>query len=452
MGACFVIPIIIVSVTGLITLAIIWKVTSRHDETPTGNSRPSGLGSLMGGSKDEFATIFESVSDGIVTVDSKGVITMINTAAGLLTGWDPKDALGIDYRSVLKFCDTKGEAYTDDINPFTQVLLLNKPMRDNTAEIITQGSEKHISVSLSVSPITDTKGLLNGAVAIVRDVSEERKAEKQRGEFISTASHEMRTPIAAIEGYLALAMNDKVSTIDPKARSFLTKAHASTQHLGSLFQDLLTSAKAEDGRMANHPELLEMSDFLTKLSEDLRFSAEAKHLAVEFVVGSNGADMHATSETSGSGRVVQPLYNVLADPERIREVITNLFDNAVKYTDSGKISIGLTGDDAVVQIFVKDTGAGIAAEDLPHLFQKFYRVDNSSTRTVGGTGLGLFICRKIVEMYNGKLWVESETGKGSTFFINLPRLSRQKVAELSGNSSVKVISNIIQPGGTTTAV
>ncbi len=442
------IPIVLVGVIGIIALYFIWKSTSQHPNSAASVSTMSTRSS----NKDELAIIFESVSDGIVTIDGKGVITMINKAAGLLAGWDPKDAVGIDYRSVFKLCDVKGEAYSEDANPFTQTLLLNKPMRDSAAELITQGSEKHISVSLSVSPMTDSTNSLIGAVAILRDVSEERKAEKQRGEFISTASHEMRTPIAAIEGYLALAMNDKVSTIDPKARSFLAKAHASTQHLGSLFQDLLTSAKAEDGRMTNHPELLEMSDFLSKLSEDLRFTAEAKHLAVEFIVGSSGADVHATSESSGSERVIQPLYNVYADPERVREVITNLFDNAVKYTDTGKISIGLTGDDTVVQIFVKDTGAGIAAEDLPHLFQKFYRVDNSSTRTVGGTGLGLFICRKIVELYDGKLWVESEPGKGSTFFINLPRLSRQKVAEMNGSSPIRVISGTTQSGSTTTTV
>jgi signal transduction histidine kinase len=234
-------------------------------------------------------------------------------------------------------------------------------------------------------------------------------------------------------------MNDKVTKIDAKAREYLSKAHESTQHLGRLFQDLLTSSKAEDGRLSNHPEIIEMSNFLSHLTEDLRFSAQKKNLAVEFVVGISGANVNATSELGGSTRVVQPLYNVYADPERLREVVANLFDNAVKYTDAGKISIGLTGDDNVVQIYVKDSGKGIPTEDVSHLFQKFYRVDSSATRTIGGTGLGLFICRKIIEMYNGRIWAESEQGKGSTFFINLPRLSNQRYAELSGSSDVRVV-------------
>jgi signal transduction histidine kinase len=121
----------------------------------------------------------------------------------------------------------------------------------------------------------------------------------------------------------------------------------------------------------------------------------------------------------------------------MQEVITNIYDNAVKYTETGKITIGLTGDSNVVQIRIEDTGAGIPAEDIPHLFEKFYRVDSSKTRTVGGTGLGLFICRKILELYNGRVWVESVLGKGSTFYINLPRVPADKAQVLLNNEAAK---------------
>lgn len=240
----------------------------------------------------------------------------------------------------------------------------------------------------------------------------------------------MRTPVAAIEGYLALALNDRVSKVDTKARDFLVKAHESTQHLGKLFQDLLTSAKAEDGRLVSHPQVVEMGAFLQQIVEGLKFAAEKKGLKIDFsVAGGN------TAESVAGGKMLKPLYYGEVDPDRMREVITNLFDNAVKYTDAGKISIGLTGNDEVVQLFVRDTGHGIPAEDVPHLFQKFYRVDNSTTRSIGGTGLGLFICRKIVELYNGRIWVESQVGRGSTFFINLPRLSTSKANELLARES-----------------
>ena len=271
---------------------------------------------------------------------------------------------------------------------------------------------------------------------IIRDVSKLRAEEKQRGDFISTASHEMRTPVAAIEGYLALALNEKVATIDDRARGYLEKAHESTQHLGQLFQDLLTSSKAEDGRLTSHPTVVEMGEFLEKVSEDLRFSAEKKGLIMEFRVGTSSTGTIDASKAQGSTRTVRPLYYVYVDADRLREVVTNLFDNAVKYTPDGKVTLGINGDANVVQCYVRDTGPGIPAADVPHLFQKFYRVDNSATRTIGGTGLGLFICRKIIELYNGRIWVESELGKGSSFYINLPRLSEQKAAQLKLSTTV----------------
>jgi signal transduction histidine kinase len=284
-----------------------------------------------------------------------------------------------------------------------------------------------------VSPVVNPKnGELVGIVAVLRDVNKERKEEQRSADFISTASHEMRTPVAAIEGYLALALNEKVSKIDTRAREYLEKAHSSTQHLGKLFQDLLTSAKAEDGRLQSHPVVTEMGSFLEGLAEELRFSAEKKGLLVEFITGTSPAHKPSDplSVTASVGKTIAPLYYASVDPDRMREVITNIFDNAVKYTESGTITVGITGNDEVVQIHVKDTGPGIPAEDLPHLFQKFYRVDNSATRSIGGTGLGLFICEAIVRLYNGTIWADSKVGEGSTFYINLPRLSSQQAAHL----------------------
>lgn len=169
-----------------------------------------------------------------------------------------------------------------------------------------------------------------------------------------------------------------------------------------------------------------MAGYVEQLADSLRFAAEKKRLLVDFVIGADGSQQSTTAGV----KVVKPLYYTQVDPDRIREVITNIFDNAVKYTETGKISLGLTGNKEVIQIYVRDTGPGIPAEDVPHLFQKFYRVDSTATRTIGGTGLGLFICRKIVELYNGRIWVESEVGKGSTFYINLPRIDGARASEL----------------------
>ncbi len=428
------IVIVLASIVILVPVGfLLWRGRKNISHPKAGSA--NALASNLRNEKLKSDIILNSIEDGVILLDAEKTIQLFNPAAGLITGWDPKEATGIDYKSVLTLQNEKGEAYLETEHPFARAFLQKEVVHDNTAVLQTR-SKTTMSLNITVSPLKDDEENVIGAVGIFRDVSNQRKQEQQRADFISTASHEMRTPVAAIEGYLALALNDKVVNIDEKARSFLEKAHDSTKHLGKLFQDLLTSAKAEDGRLTNHPSVVEMSQYLEGLTDSLKFSAQNKGLGIEFVLGAQDSIIDASSTN-----VIKPLYYVHVDPDRLREVITNLFDNAVKYTETGKVSIGLTGDNNVVQIRVADTGPGIPAEDLPHLFQKFYRVDNSATRTIGGTGLGLFICRKIVEMYRGRIWVDSEVGKGSTFYINLPRLTTDQATTLQ-RSEANQLPNI----------
>jgi PAS domain S-box-containing protein len=404
-----------------------------------GKKKNKGVG-LENSLKNEQAKsdiILASIDDGVVLVDAVGTIQLFNPAAEHITGWAAKDAIGLDHQSVLKFINDKDEPYSSENNPIQKTLQTKAVTRDNSGCLKTH-SDKTISVDVSVSPLAEEAGQVGGAAAVFRDVSEERQEEKQRTEFISTASHEMRTPVAAIEGYLALALNEKVAQIDAKARDYLVKAHLSTVHLGNLFQDLLTAAKSEDGRLSNHPIIIEIGDFLQQMVNDLRFTAEKKGMKLDFLIG--GGD-DSVSASNGNQKVIRPLYYVNADPERLREVVTNLFDNAIKYSEKGKVTIGLTGNETVVQFRISDTGQGIPAEDVQHLFQKFYRVDNSATRVIGGTGLGLFICRKIVELYNGRIWVDSKIGEGSTFYINLPRVSDVDITRIQQQAAATIGPN-----------
>ncbi len=428
---------LIVIIGGLIEIVILLALAGLLLRRWLRTRKTSADNKLLGSLHDERLKsdiILNAIDDGVVLIDEQQTIQLFNPAASKITGWPIQESTGLDYHAVLKLVDEQNKPYGDEQDPFSQVFKKHAPVRDNDAVLITQAG-KSTGVSLSVSPLFDTNNRISGAVGIFRDVSQERGEEERRAEFISTASHEMRTPVAAIEGYLALALNDQVSKIDTKSREFLEKAHFSTQHLGKLFQDLLTSAKAEDGRLSSHPVVVEMGAFLEQLTNDLRFAATKKELSVEFVIGATEPTLIDASKEGSMSKVVRPLYYTHIDSDRVREAISNLFDNAVKYTESGKISIGLTGNNEVVQIYIRDSGPGIPAEDIPHLFQKFYRVDSSATRVVGGTGLGLFICRKIIELYNGRIWVESELGQGSTFFINLPRLTTQKASDLQAKEA-----------------
>lgn len=426
----------------LVVFALVWKVL--HKNRYGGAGRTTASTKSLHDEKLKSDIILNSIEDGVILLDEQRTIQLFNPGASKISGWSVDEASGLNYQAVLKLVDDKNNEYTQENDPISKAYLSGATVRDNDAVLVTR-SEKHIPLSLSVSPLLGENKQVRGAVAVFRDVSAEKLQEQQRDEFISTASHEMRTPVAAIEGYLALALNDKVSTIDARAKGYLEKAHGATQHLGELFQDLLTSAKAEDGRLASHPKVVEIGAFLEQVTEDLRFTAEKKGLTVDLVVGTQPQRQVIDASEGGTGKVIRPLYYAYLDPDRLQEVVTNLFDNAVKYTDTGKISIGLTGNDSIVQVYVRDTGPGIAPEDAKHLFQKFYRVDSTATRTIGGSGLGLYICRKIIEMYNGKIWVESELGKGSTFFINIPRLSTQQAALVHDDSAATTTATPAKP-------
>ena len=367
--------------------------------------------------------ILDAVDDGVLAVDPKGNILAINPAAEQITGWSGSDAAGLVFNSVLKITNNDGAEMLDISNPVNRVLRTNENFTTRDLFIKTQ-SGKITPIFLAVNSIG---GSNSGVVVVFRDISKELSDNREQAEFISTASHEMRTPVASIEGYLGLALNPATATIDARAKSFLEKAHENTQHLGQLFQDLLDITKAEDGRLKNEPVVLDATEFARDIWEGLKPKAENKGLEYVFM-----PDHNATGE-----KTIMPVFFIHADRDHLHEVLNNLFENAIKYTPSGTVAVNVTGDNDSVQISVKDSGIGIPAEDLPHLFQKFYRVDNSETREINGTGLGLFLSRKLTESIGGKLTVESEYKKGSVFTVKLPRITRENAESLKAKEDAK---------------
>jgi signal transduction histidine kinase len=280
-------------------------------------------------------------------------------------------------------------------------------------------------VTLSLSPIYDHERKISGGIGLFRDISAEREVARQRDEFISTDSHEMRTPVAAVEGYLSLAMNPAVATIDDRAKQYLDKAHSATQHLGQLFRDLLSVTKMEDDRHSPE-EVFDLTSLVKDVVSDMKFEADKKGLEVQF----GAEDQRIRGENN-----LLPVYAVKANPQRVREVLSNLMENAIKFTPQGSIRVTIGGGNDSASVSVTDSGIGIAAEDIPHLFQKFYRIDNSATRTIGGTGLGLYLCRSIIERAGGRIWVESEMGSGSSFRFSLPRQASEKIGKPAGQAA-----------------
>lgn len=358
------------------------------------------------------------MADGVVVVDHSLSIQLFNHAAQTMTGWDEASAQNMNYRFVMNLKTPDDKDVVNQTDPFIEAWNSKTPIVKDNLYMLTRAGRK-IALSMSISPVFDPDGNPSGAICVFRDISKEKEIERQRNEFISTASHEMRTPVAAIEGYISLAMNPAVATIDERARGYLSKAHDNTRHLGELFKDLLSVTKVEEGNLAKNLVSLDLGKLVQDVAEDMKIVASGKGLSLTFTSGKS------------AGKTIMPIYNVMGDPERLREVTMNLIDNAIKYTSQGGITVSIEGTDDQVTVCVADTGAGIPAEDIPHLFQKFYRVDSSATRTVGGTGLGLYLCRSIIEMYNGRIWVNSAAGQGSAFCFSLPRLASSTAAVAS---------------------
>ena len=369
--------------------------------------------------------IVQAIGDGVIAVRQTGEIALINPTAQKMVGWIKSDATNLDYKLVLKLETEKGDAITEEHDPIARALNRRQPVRENNI-VITTKAGKRVTTSFTVTPLEGEKG---GAIAVFRDITKERKEEREQAEFISTASHEMRTPVASIEGYLGLALNPATAQVDEKARDYINKAHESAQHLGHLFQDLLEVSKAEDGRLQNELTAIDVTSFTRDILESLTPQAEEKGL--EVVYRPDG-----TKSTVGS-TVIAPVLYAKADKNHLREVIANLIENAIKYTPEGRVQVDASASEKYVRITVEDSGLGIPEEDIPHLFQKFYRVDNSDTREIGGTGLGLYLCRRLVESMNGRILVESSPGKGSQFSIELPRLTHEEASRMLEAQEVK---------------
>lgn len=375
--------------------------------------------------------VINAIGDGVLALNAKGHIELINPAAQRIIGWGKQDALGLDYKSVLKLVDAKNTEVQDINSPIEKAMHENKPFDSDVFSLVTN-SGKTILASIVASPIGQTGA---GVIVVFRDITSEKAEERQQAEFISTASHEMRTPVASIEGYLGLALNPATATVDEKARDFINKAHASAQHLGRLFQDLLDVSRADDGRLANNPKVVDVVPYVQEISTGLRPKAEEKGL--RFIYKPVPDDVAPRGNDRTAIRSMTPVYYANVDNDHLREIVSNLIENAIKYTPSGDIVIDVSGDEGKVIISVADTGLGIPAEDQSHLFQKFYRVDNTDTREIGGTGLGLYLCRRLAETIGGRLWVESEYKKGSTFYLEVPRVSHEEATHLIEQASIE---------------
>lgn len=360
--------------------------------------------------------VLNSIEEGVIIVHPSGVVLLSNPAAMRMLGVNDTSAiLNVQISSLLRLENGEGMKLEDSVNPV--LLAINSGEKYSTRDfVLVNLIEQRKPVAISV---VSTNSGQNERIITLRDISRELEEEGEQTEFISTASHEMRTPVASIEGYLGLALNPKTATIDERARKYLEEAHTSSKHLGRLFKDLLDVTKLDDKKIRVQLSPVEMTSTVRSIANGQVPQMSEK--GIHYTFGSNG------TSTSGNGRFLNQEVYASVDIDFLREAVNNLVENAIKYTaEGGGIWVNVRGDDDRVLINVTDTGIGISPDDLKHVFQKFYRADNSQTRTVGGTGLGLYLVKQRVEAMGGKVWAESSFGEGSTFYLSFPRITAEE--------------------------
>lgn len=369
------------------------------------------------GNTTELANlVLNSIEEGVIIVHPSGVVLLANPAAMRMLGVNDTSAiLNVQISSLLRLENGEGMKLEDNVNPV--LLAINSGEKYSTRDfVLVNLIEQRKPVAISV---VSTNSGQNERIITLRDISRELEEEGEQTEFISTASHEMRTPVASIEGYLGLALNPKTATIDERARKYLEEAHTSSKHLGRLFKDLLDVTKLDDKKIRVQLSPVEMTSTVRSIANGQVPQMSEK--GIHYTFGSNG------TSTSGNGRFLNQEVYASVDIDFLREAVNNLVENAIKYTaEGGGIWVNVRGDDDRVLINVTDTGIGISPDDLKHVFQKFYRADNSQTRTVGGTGLGLYLVKQRVEAMGGKVWAESSFGEGSTFYLSFPRITAEE--------------------------
>lgn len=344
--------------------------------------------------KEELEQIIESVYAGLLMVGRNGRIMQINRTAKEMLGLVDVDLNGRNYEEIIQ-TDRVREVLRESIFEDSEV----------ATEIEIEGATGHEPrvFQTQSTPVRSEDGATIGAVAIFNDITEIRSVERMKTAFVSTVSHELRTPLTSIKGFISTLLADTDGYYDPQTtREFYEIIDQECDRLTRLISDLLNVSRIEAGRALDlNPKPIELPKLIEKVVSVQRSYATNHELVVD------GTDT---------------LPEIIGDEDKVDQILTNLINNAIKYSPKGgTVTVrGKHDDEEKVLISVSDQGVGIPEEHLPKVFDRFHRVDNRDTREVGGTGIGLFLVKHLVEAHGGEIWVESEIGKGSTFNFTLP--------------------------------
>lgn len=350
--------------------------------------------------RDRAEAILFNVGEGVFAVNLRGEIIIFNQIAEKLVGISRDQILGQKYDQVLQFYNHKTkESYGQFIN---KVLLEGASVSLPPDTILITGNKAEIPVAVNSSPIRNHKGVIGGGIVVFRDISHEKEIEEIRTDLISIASHQLRTPLSEIKGLVSLLSDGIAGPLSDRQKEYLNLLTVANERMIHLVNDLLNISRIEQGRLQLNFQQVDLGSLTSEVFKGLEIKSSERQQVFVLTIDPN-------------------LPQVTADPDKTKEIISNLIDNALKYTyEKGKIQVRVTSTNDGVWVLVKDGGVGIPKSKQKDLFQKFSRVENPLSKMTTGTGLGLYAAKQLVERQNGKIWFESEEGKGSTFGFVLP--------------------------------
>jgi len=342
--------------------------------------------------KKATEAVIHSVAEGLVVIGREGEVLMMNPAAEKILGASRKEKIGKSILENLKEEQLVSLAKASSGKENLEIELISP--RDDTKKVL----------RASTAVIEDENGQTVGMVSVLSDITKQRELDNLKSNFVSNVSHELRTPLVAIGKSLSLLLTKTAGEINDNQQQFLSIADHNVKRLGRLIDDLLDLAKLEAGKL------------------DLRRAPSSVEKIANDVVASFAAWENSKGLTLEK-KVQENIPQANIDPDRITQVLTNLVGNAIKFTPSGgRITVAASyhPDRREIEIAVQDNGLGIAAENIPRIFSKFYQVGERSSADMAGTGIGLSITKEIVELHGGRIWAESQKGQGARFAFTLP--------------------------------
>ena len=335
-------------------------------------------------------SILSYMTDGVLATNRRGQITMINDMAKRQLGVESDEALNQNILELLKIEDEY--ELRDLITQSPELMIYSQNVNG-----------EYISLRVRFALIRRESGFISGLVAVLHDTTEQEKEERERRLFVSNVSHELRTPLTSVKSYLEAL--DEGALSEPVAPDFIKVSLDETNRMMRMVTDLLHLSRIDNATSHLDVELINFTAFITFILNRFdKIRAQDEEKKYEIV-----RDYPITSVW------------IEIDTDKMTQVIDNILNNAIKYSpDGGKITVSMKTTDEQMILSISDQGLGIPKEDLPKIFDRFYRVDKARSRAQGGTGLGLAIAKEIVKQHNGFIWAKSEYGKGSTFTIVLP--------------------------------